>query len=342
MGFLMASTDYLNSLTSLRGLAAILVVMSHLGSFGFYSVYFWGAGQVGVGIFFCLSGFLMGYLYIDRKFDYNQTVKYAIARFCRIAPPYLIIVFFCYFMFNYFDSHFPFEINNSNIFRHLLFSGNVGVLWSIPPEIQFYVLFLLIWFLASFFSTNSYFFVFSIVMLFVVYMFRDYFPKLSVFYYFAYFLIGMLFGILRRKDIHIPFIGLFQILAILFAFAYVWSLRVLGGAETDVDFWNDPYHFIWSGILVYTMSFSTCFTRFFLDNRFLVKAGEWSFSLYLTHVLVLYYCEKVFGGYDGIIGILVTVLAIIVCLAISFLFHVLIEKHFAENLKSRMTKLLIK
>jgi peptidoglycan/LPS O-acetylase OafA/YrhL len=338
----MKNSNYLDSLTSLRGLAAMLVVISHLDTYGFLWKNFWAIGHVGVAIFFCLSGFLMGYLYLERKLDYNETLKYSIARYSRIAPPYLITVVFCYIMYSYFDPHFPFEINNSNIIRHLLFSGNVEVFWSIPPEVQFYVVFLLIWFLASCFGVSSYVFIFSIVMLFVVYMFRDYFPKLSVFYYFAYFLIGMLFGILRRKDIHIPFIGLFQILTILFAFAYVWSLRVLGGAETAVDFWNDPYHFIWSGILIYIMSFRSHFTRIFLDHRLLVKSGEWSFSLYLTHVFVLYYCEKVFGGYDGIIGILLSVLAVIICLAISFLFHVLIEKHFAENLKSRMTKLLIK
>ncbi|MEQ3693235.1 MAG: acyltransferase [Thalassolituus sp.] len=338
----MKNSNYLDSLTSLRGLAAMLVVISHLDTYGFLWKHFWAIGEVGVAIFFCLSGFLMGYLYLERKLDYNETLKYSIARFFRIAPPYLITVVFCYFMYSYFDPHFPFEINNSNIIRHLLFSGNVEVFWSIPPEVQFYVVFLLIWFLASCFGVSSYVFIFCIVMFFVIYMFRDSFPKLSFFYYFAYFLIGMLFGVLRRKDIHIPFIVLFQILAILFAFAYLWRLKIYGGAETAVDFWNDPYNFIWSGILIYIMSFRSHFTRIFLDHRLLVKSGEWSFSLYLTHVFVLYYCEKVFGGYDGIIGILLSVLAVIICLAFSFLFHVLIEKHFAESLKSRMTKLLVK
>ncbi|TIW24509.1 MAG: acyltransferase, partial [Mesorhizobium sp.] len=60
----------LQNLDGLRGLAALLVVAGHLcnvlgvlpGIFGA------GGAQVGVQLFFCLSGFLMGMLYLNAPF----------------------------------------------------------------------------------------------------------------------------------------------------------------------------------------------------------------------------------------------------------------------------------
>lgn len=45
----------------------------------------------------------------------------------------------------YIDGGFIYDINEHNLLRHLFFSGSEGVFWSIPPEVQFYGFFLLLW-----------------------------------------------------------------------------------------------------------------------------------------------------------------------------------------------------
>jgi len=130
------------SLTSLRGIAALFVVISHLASQSLYtSQQLLGIGELGVSIFFSLSGFLMEYLYLLKPFDNNSAIQYVISRFSRIAPAYLIVVVASYVIYNFFDPTYTIAITNQNILRHLLFSGNVSVLWSIPPEVQFYAVF---------------------------------------------------------------------------------------------------------------------------------------------------------------------------------------------------------
>ena len=66
----------IRKLNTLRGLAALIVVVSHYsnatlimgGLLGF------GGGQFGVMIFFVLSGFLMSYLYLGREFTASSVM----------------------------------------------------------------------------------------------------------------------------------------------------------------------------------------------------------------------------------------------------------------------------
>jgi len=54
---------YIHTLTGLRGLAALIVFVSHSANVGLLPHFFGtGFGQVGVMIFFLLSGFLMSHL----------------------------------------------------------------------------------------------------------------------------------------------------------------------------------------------------------------------------------------------------------------------------------------
>ena len=75
-----ARSNNIPALDGLRGLAAVIVLVSHVSN----NVGLWGGvlghggGQIGVMIFFVLSGYLMGFLYLDRPFNSAEVWSYAV------------------------------------------------------------------------------------------------------------------------------------------------------------------------------------------------------------------------------------------------------------------------
>lgn len=78
----------IEALTSTRGIAALLVVVFHYGCtvapFNFFE-HFFRSGNLAVGYFFVLSGFVLYWAYRDRIFTYGDFIR---RRFARIAPAY--------------------------------------------------------------------------------------------------------------------------------------------------------------------------------------------------------------------------------------------------------------
>src|SRR5580765_7420453 len=111
--------EKIDAITGLRGLAALLVVYGHaLDWFAFP----WKnhlSGEIGVTIFFSLTGFLMAYLYLGRTFSAINVVDYAVSRFSRIAPAYLVILLLSFFVYTNIDPNFVYEISGKNILRHI-------------------------------------------------------------------------------------------------------------------------------------------------------------------------------------------------------------------------------
>ena len=87
---------YINSLTGLRGVAAFIVFISHCSNQGMLpDVLGDGLGQIGVMLFFILSGFLMAHLYLDKEASVNNIKNYLVARVGRIFPLYFLLILFC-------------------------------------------------------------------------------------------------------------------------------------------------------------------------------------------------------------------------------------------------------
>jgi len=142
----------IRKLNALRGIAALIVVVSHYSN----AVGLWGgllgegSGQFGVMLFFILSGFLMSYLYLDKEFNKENVKYFAIARFARVIPLFVIIVLLSYFLHLAKINGIFYAITTPKIlFSHLFLLSGVSVLWTIPPEVQFYVLFAFLWWLYS-------------------------------------------------------------------------------------------------------------------------------------------------------------------------------------------------
>ncbi|ATC95352.1 acyltransferase family protein [Pseudoalteromonas tunicata] len=203
----------IRKLNSLRALAALIVFFTH-----FSDITHWlngslggGSGAYGVMLFFLLSGFLMSLLYLDTKFSRANIERYLLARAGRILPLYLVIVFSSYLLTqNNYDILYNMTDLNSLI-GHLLFIHGKSVLWTIPPEIQFYIIFIAFWFLAG--DRKGY--IYLLIVAFMMFWYLADFPRLfgeiesipynlfSTLRTFPYFFIGVIFG-LHYKSLKVP------------------------------------------------------------------------------------------------------------------------------------------
>lgn len=139
---------------ALRGIAAILVYISHADA----NRFFWyepilpikGAlGELGVNLFFILSGHLI-WNSAQKNFQSEGGLKiYAINRATRILPLYFISILFCIIVLPTLTTGFLPTITVENIFRHITFTQGLlplanrafnPVLWSLTHEIIFYIL----------------------------------------------------------------------------------------------------------------------------------------------------------------------------------------------------------
>ena len=71
------------------------------------------------------------------------------ARFARIYPIYFLTVLVSFLIYTFIDPNFTYDMSLGQFVRHVFALGTISVFWSIPPEIQFYVVFLGIWSLIS-------------------------------------------------------------------------------------------------------------------------------------------------------------------------------------------------
>ncbi|MGO7161972.1 acyltransferase family protein, partial [Rhizobium johnstonii] len=143
----MSRPDYIPSLDGLRGVAALLVVGAHIGLiFPIRAPHLVTMGDEAVGLFFALSGFLMAHLYGSRPVTRENVLDFLVSRFARIYPVYLVAVVLVAMLSSMQSLDFVQPIAGGTDFvRHVFLLGSSGVFWSIPPEIQFYLLFPVLW-----------------------------------------------------------------------------------------------------------------------------------------------------------------------------------------------------
>jgi peptidoglycan/LPS O-acetylase OafA/YrhL len=116
-------------------------------------------GDLGVNLFFVLSGFLITFLLLKEKELYGRVnvPHFYMRRILRIWPVYFLVVLICLFIIPSFREHIPesFPISSDtdtlNPWLYVSFLGNfdylyhgisnvlIGVLWSVSVEEQFYL-----------------------------------------------------------------------------------------------------------------------------------------------------------------------------------------------------------
>jgi peptidoglycan/LPS O-acetylase OafA/YrhL len=255
------------ALDGLRGAAALLVLCAHLKLFGPV------VGQLGVMIFFVLSGYLLGYIYLNRPCDGQTVWKYLIRRGGRILPLYYIAVTLALVMQA--NGELLFGSITSPLYHYLCIQG-AGVFWTVAIETQFYVLFVALWWI----STKRRAALYAILLPMIVIPFLKPFS--------AWQLISMPFfavGVLISRA------------PILASSRWAWSALfpsiviatfALGalGTSRPLHAWQMPiYLAIVGGLLL--ASVQSDLARWLLGNPVASYIGTISFSVYLVHLPVI-------------------------------------------------------
>lgn len=287
----------LSHLTGLRGAAALLVFVSHSANQGLMpSLLGNGLGQLGVMIFFILSGFLMGYLYLPKTFTIANAKTYLIARITRILPLYLSLLILSFVISNwvYSDFHYDFRDTTQLIKATILLSAPYEF-WTIPVEFQFYIIFIALWALKG--RVNIYIPMALVTVLglgiSIAYFIKKGFPLFFITTYLLPFIIGLItalnFDKLTKSHIAknsvLPIVFLVVLLTI-----NLPSLRLQLGWVLDEQLflrtWGDPINLIVAyGIFFFAAVNAKSYG--FMSQRLSSYYGEISFGFYLMHYPIL-------------------------------------------------------
>jgi peptidoglycan/LPS O-acetylase OafA/YrhL len=134
-----------DALDGMRGVAALLVIASHLSHFRMQLIPgldLEGIGKPGVYLFFVLSAFLLTRQILSRDAaalaDRRLWLRYFTRRFLRIFPLLTLLLVSSDLNQRWFGLGLPFPLSGWEVVDHLLLRDGKGVLWSVPPEFQYY------------------------------------------------------------------------------------------------------------------------------------------------------------------------------------------------------------
>ncbi|OWV70487.1 acyltransferase [Rhizobium sp. R634] len=289
----MSRPDYIPSLDGLRGVAALLVVQAHIGLvFPSTAQHLMTMGSEAVGLFFALSGFLMAHLYGSRPVTRENVLDFLVSRFARIYPVYLVAVLLVAMLSGIQGLNFVQPITGGTDFvRHAFLLGSSGVFWSIPPEIQFYLLFPVLWLCLARPDRYS-----SLIAAFAVAVVVDGLlelpgPGILLVSKLPYFLFGALAGKLHSYgDRWTPsaLTGIFTLVLLVVFFTYRHLL-----ANFSPEFWGLESALA-AAVIVALVARQAPIASHILAAAPVRFLGAISFSLYLFHVPIMFLVHRAF------------------------------------------------
>ncbi|WP_260737102.1 acyltransferase family protein [Tunturiibacter lichenicola] len=355
-----SSRHRLVSIQVCRGLAAIFVVLAHLHNveLKYFPTNMMGIfqyGVLGVDLFFVISGIVISAVTVGRFSNRRYAGTFLYHRLARIFPVYWVYtaIVLVAFLYN------PLWINAGaghrvNILASfLLIPTNLGMLvmqgWTLSFELYFYFVFFLLLFFAPeknapFFLTFwGVFIAIAALMPVPVQPILGLITSPSVFEFLAGCLIFHLYrrGVLWPKGgfvlITVAFIWLGTLMA--------WSRHSHGSNQIWIE------HFPWIRLGLYG-SFSSIFllgimelerSGFIRFVRPLSLIGDWSYSIYLSHLIVIELVGRIifhFAVYPKFAMVVVDGVALPLVLLVGYLSYTLLERPLINLLNKKPAKTL--
>jgi peptidoglycan/LPS O-acetylase OafA/YrhL len=318
------------ALDGLRAFACLLVVFGH---FAKEEIIFdiKGSGQLGVMLFFVLSGFLMAYLYGDERLTIPRLVEYSFRRFFRVFPAYLAILALSFLLTPYWAA-FPYAMDLSGFLKHVKLQGDTSVFWTIPVEIKFYLLFPLLWLVLGLIPSSR---VRAVLMLGVFIEAVNTYPcgecdRLDLARYVEFFIGGVCAGYIQTC-LHIDSAWKKHAINVLFGVSLVLVVVFIPQVFLHL---TGIIHPMWQMPQVLATLFALCvlccanasgWLQQVFASRAMTFLGKISFSLYLLHFPVIVFLGRWTSILPAVLQVLVALGAAVV---LSYLSYLSIEKTF--------------
>jgi len=336
LGQQISSKHEFNTINGLRGLAALLVLFSH-------SAPGWENLQIGIGILFVISGFLLSKPFVldkHRIFSIRNIETFWQKRIKRILPMYFVFVFLSYGLNAQLDS----------LWRHMLFVQASGHLWPMTQIFVFYML-LPLFLLVTCFADQVHRLLPIVILVVAIGLWlmflSDWKPFYNGFYYHEFYLYAFLMGILASY-LQFGLLSNFldqesysQVRQPLGWFSFVFGMLLIlwsGPLQPPVflQAYFGQFFFKCVGCMILILlainTPATWFNRI-LANRMFQTIGIVGFSFYLLHGFGIEFSSEllrqIFGlSYDGNRHWLITLSAFVVTLVLSLLSYSFIERRF--------------
>jgi peptidoglycan/LPS O-acetylase OafA/YrhL len=298
---------HLIALDGIRGCAILFVLLFHL----FKDLYFpfnifSKIGWIGVDLFFVLSGFLITGILYDTKGNKNYLSVFIFKRVLRIFPLYYLalLIFFIVLLIPNITSYNKYldKGHFNDVTYYLTYTQNIhfslhgwGItdilnhFWSLAIEEQFY----LVWPLVIMFSKKRKIILIACFLIGIALLTRNLYPHRPFSYVFTLaridaLAIGSIASVLIRRNI--SFLNKFTIPFIITTLAVLSYIIV---STKSVEATN--IHFIRYGYTLFAILFASliiltfdskrigCLSRYFLENKFLLFLGKYSYGIYVYH-----------------------------------------------------------
>lgn len=344
--------EKLKSIQSLRGLAAMLVVMFHFRTDLATDIplanWLFAHGAIGVDLFFMISGFIVYYVTVNENGGIKSSTVFFIKRLCRIVPPYVIATSFI--AGNSWDKWYSalhaFTFLPADITQPAPFFGypRLFVGWSLNYEFVFYS----ICALALTFRKHKYLVITLIISCSVLFPFlthnhSDSLPKMNYGYsgYLALITNGMMLEFLAGLFVgyiainfrlyHSKIVGRTAMLLAALYFTYI----ALGFGSTPE---NGSYDFFSASFFLILTITSYEYQYGIRPPKLLTSVGTVSFSVYLMHPHGLSIARKIISRHyhEAHSGLLTFLLALILTAIFSTIFYRLFETNLCNFIRKKI------
>ncbi len=297
LGNKISSSGEFNSINGLRGLAALLVILSHTAP-EFESV------QVGLALLFVISGFLLSKPFVldsQKIFRWDSIERYVVKRLKRILPMYYLYIFLIYVVTFEFDT----------AIRHFFFVQSAGHLWPMTQIFAFYMMLPFVLLLTSYTYRFSRFLPVAILAVFiylsVVYM-GSWTPFYNGLYSHKFFLYAFFIGVLSS---YIQYDWIAKYVSP--DWGNRWSREALGIVAALITFyiiaWSAPmkpspeiFHWVsqfWlkcivsAAIILLALNTPKTAFQWLISNWLFRSVGVIGFSFYILHGLGMQIFEQI-------------------------------------------------
>jgi len=278
------------NIQALRALAAMLVVVYHLGphyqhaggSFDFL-ISFAQWGFFGVDIFFVISGFVISYTVFPRQRNGTAAAKYWRHRLSRVYLGYWPFALLALYLW---PLHSPENLEHVSLFRTLTLSSAelsrlaLPVAWSLAYELYFYAVFGALFLFSNAVIQRVLLLIFVLLVLRVLFIEVD--PDSNLYFWVSAYMLEFFYGVLiyLYRDV-LTRRGLTVLAVLLLVSGFVMSAGKTAQHDSRVLYLGI------SAAAVVLLAVQLEVNDWWVGPRWLVSLGDSSYALYLGHLFII-------------------------------------------------------